>query len=110
MHELGMDTTNNNPIYGTPVNPHSDTYYCGGYSGGSDYATAAGLMPVTMSNDGGGSVRILNTYCGLYGLKPSHGRVSIRPSTNLAKSNGVAGPMAANMVEPRDSLPHHGTI
>lgn len=99
MHELGMDTTNNNPNYGTPLNPHNDRYYCGGSSGGSAYATAAGLVPVSMGNDGGGSVRIPCAYCGLYELKPSQGRVSIRPSSNLARSNCVAGPMTANMVD-----------
>jgi len=99
MHEFGMDTTNNNPNYGTPLNPHNDTYYCGGSSGGSAYAVAAGLVPFAMGNDGGGSIRIPSAYCGLYGLKPSHGRVSIRPSDNLARSNGVAGPMCANMVD-----------
>ncbi|EMC99159.1 hypothetical protein BAUCODRAFT_31474 [Baudoinia panamericana UAMH 10762] len=99
MHELGMDTTNNNPNYGTPVNPHNETYYCGGSSGGSAYTVSAGLMPVTMGNDGGGSVRIPSAYCGLYGLKPSQGRISIRPTMNLARSNGTPGPLAANMVD-----------
>ncbi|KAK4541941.1 hypothetical protein LTR36_007305 [Oleoguttula mirabilis] len=99
MHELGMDTTNNNPVYGTPLNPHNERYYCGGSSGGSGYAVSAGLVPVAIGNDGGGSIRIPSTYCGLYGLKPSHSRISIRPTSNLAKSTGVAGPMAANMVD-----------
>lgn len=85
MHELGMDTTNNNPIFGTPRNPNNANYYCGGSSGGSAYSVAAGLLPFSMGNDGGGSIRIPAGYCGLYGLKPSHGRVSIRPSSNLAK-------------------------
>ncbi len=99
MHELGMDTTNCNPNFGTPRNPHNREYYCGGSSGGSAYAVAAGLVPFAMGNDGGGSVRIPASYCGVYGLKTSHGRVSIRPTANLAKSNGVAGPIAANMID-----------
>ena len=99
MHELGCDTTNCNPIYGTPRNPNNQNYYCGGSSGGSAYAVAAGLMPFTMGNDGGGSIRIPSAYCGLFGLKTSHGRVSIRPTSNLAKSTGVAGPLAANMID-----------
>ncbi|KAK3723189.1 hypothetical protein LTR37_001912 [Vermiconidia calcicola] len=99
MHELGMDTTNNNPIFGTPRNPYDENYYCGGSSGGSAYSVGAGLIPFAMGNDGGGSIRIPTAYCGLYGLKTSSGRVSIRPSSNLAKSTGVAGPIAANMVD-----------
>lgn len=99
MHELGMDTTNCNPVFGTPRNPNNEHYYTGGSSGGSAYAVAAGLMPFAMGNDGGGSVRIPSAYCALYGLKTSHGRVSARPSSNLAKSTGVAGPIAANMID-----------
>ncbi|CAK3771479.1 amidase signature enzyme [Lecanosticta acicola] len=99
MHELGIDTTNNNPIFGTPRNPNNDQYYTGGSSGGSAYACAAGLMPLVQGNDGGGSIRIPANYCGLYGLKTSHGRVSSSPSLNLARSTGVCGPMAANMVD-----------
>jgi Asp-tRNA(Asn)/Glu-tRNA(Gln) amidotransferase A subunit family amidase len=99
MHELGMDTTNLNPNFGTPLNPYSPNYYCGGSSGGSAYAVAAGLMPFTLGHDGGGSVRIPSAYCGLFGLKTSHGRVSYRPTSNLAKSTGVPGPLAVNMVD-----------
>lgn len=99
MHELGMDTTNLNPNFGTPLNPYSSNYYCGGSSGGSAYAVAAGLLPFTLGHDGGGSVRIPSAYCGLFGLKTSHGRVSYRPSSNLAKSTAVPGPLAANMVD-----------
>ncbi|KAI5367289.1 Putative amidase [Septoria linicola] len=99
MHEFGADTTNNNPWYGTPLNPNNEKFYCGGSSGGSAYSVAAGLTPICEGNDGGGSIRLPANYCGLYGLKPSQGRISGRPSTNLAKSNGVAGPLAANMVD-----------
>ena len=53
----GTDTTNNNPVKGTPLNPHNPHYYTGGSSGGSAYAVAAGLLPVTMGADGGGSIR-----------------------------------------------------
>ena len=99
MHELGLDTTNNNPIRGTPLNPHCSTYYTGGSSGGSAYAVAAGLCCFSLGADGGGSIRIPSNYCGLYGLKPSHGRVSKNPTIGLARSNGVDGPMATNMAD-----------
>ncbi|KAL8673371.1 MAG: hypothetical protein Q9224_007526, partial [Gallowayella concinna] len=97
MHELGLDTTNNNPTKGTPLNPYNPSYYTGGSSGGSAYAVSSGLIPIALGADGGGSIRIPSAYCGLYGLKPTHGRISISPTTNLAASCGVVGPMASNM-------------
>jgi hypothetical protein len=48
MHEVGMDTTNNNPVTGTPLNPYNDKYYTGGSSGGSGYAVGAGLVPFAL--------------------------------------------------------------
>ena len=99
MHELGMDTTNSNPIRGTPLNPHNSSYYTGGSSGGSAYAIAAGLLPIALGADGGGSIRIPSSYCGIFGLKPSHGRVSGSPTQSLALSCGVLGPMCGSMAD-----------
>lgn len=99
MHELGMDTTNNNPWWGTPRNPYNSSYYTGGSSGGPAYAVASGIIPFAIGSDGGGSIRIPSNYCGLYGLKPSHGRVSISPLNNAGKSVTVYGPLAANMAD-----------
>ncbi|KAI4166058.1 MAG: hypothetical protein LQ342_000489 [Letrouitia transgressa] len=99
MHELGLDTTNNNPVKGTPLNPHNTNYYTGGSSGGSAYAISAGLVPIALGADGGGSIRIPSAYCGLYGLKPSHGRISGSPTVGLAPSTGVFGPMASSMAD-----------
>lgn len=99
MHELGIDTTNNNADGNTPLNPHNPKYYCGGSSGGSAYAVAAGLVPISLGVDAGGSIRIPATYCGIYGLKPTHGRVSIQPTHRVCASTGVAGPLAANMAD-----------
>lgn len=99
MHEFGLDTTNNNPVKGTPLNPHNPSYYTGGSSGGSAYAVAAGLLPVALGADGGGSIRIPSAYCGIFGLKPSHGRVSGSPTLSLAFSCGVLGPMASCMAD-----------
>ncbi|CAG8924047.1 unnamed protein product [Penicillium salamii] len=97
MHELGLDTNNNNPNYGTPRNPHNKDYYCGGSSGGSGYAVGAGLVPFALGADGGGSIRIPSSFCGIWGLKPSHGRVSGAPSQSLAPTVGVLGPMASSI-------------
>ncbi|KAF2668331.1 amidase signature enzyme [Microthyrium microscopicum] len=97
MHEVGMDTTNNNCVTGTPLNPYNDRYYTGGSSGGSGYAVSTGLVPFALGSDGGGSIRIPSNYCGVFGLKPSQSRVSIRPSVNVANSVVVAGPMAPDV-------------
>ncbi|PWW80212.1 amidase signature enzyme [Tuber magnatum] len=97
MHEIGFDTTNNNPNWGTPRNPYNKDYYPGGSSGGCAYAVGAGLVPIAVGADGGGSIRIPADHCGVYGLKPTHGRVSARPTLSIAASNGVVGPIAATM-------------
>ncbi|THH30247.1 hypothetical protein EUX98_g3928 [Antrodiella citrinella] len=97
MHELGADITNNNPAKGTPRNPYNTKYYTGGSSGGSAYAVGAGLVPIAVGADGGGSIRVPSNFCGVYGIKPSHGRVSERPSPNLAHTNSVIGPIAATL-------------
>ncbi|KAF2276989.1 amidase signature enzyme [Westerdykella ornata] len=97
MHEVGLDVTNNNPIWGTPRNPYNERYYTGGSSGGSAYAVASGIVPFAIGADGGGSIRIPSNFCGLYGLKPSHGRVSIAPTACMTNTTTVQGPLAANM-------------
>ncbi|KAF2808149.1 glutamyl-tRNA amidotransferas-like protein subunit A [Mytilinidion resinicola] len=99
MHELGMDTTNNNPNHGTPLNPYNENYYTGGSSGGAAYAVGAGLIPFAIGTDGGGSIRIPSSFCGVYGLKPSHGRVSSSPSPSIANTTVVLGPLAGNMAD-----------
>jgi Asp-tRNA(Asn)/Glu-tRNA(Gln) amidotransferase A subunit family amidase len=97
--EIGMDTSNNNPHHGTPINPYNTEYYSGGSSGGSASAVGAGIIPFALGCDGGGSIRIPSSWCGIYGLKTSHGWVSLRPYASRAKSTGVTGPMAANMID-----------
>ena len=97
MHECGLDTTNNNPTTGTPLNPHVPDYYTGGSSGGSAYSVAAGICPISLGVDGGGSIRLPASFCGIYGLKTSHGRVSARPTSNLGFSVGVCGPLACSI-------------
>ncbi|KAI1856054.1 hypothetical protein JX265_011951 [Neoarthrinium moseri] len=97
MHEFGMDTPGYNLTYGTPRNPYNSKYYCGGSSSGSAYAVAAGLVPFTMGSDGGGSIRIPASFCSVFGLKPTHGRVSFFPTQNHSNTAAVNGPMAADV-------------
>ncbi|KAM5344137.1 hypothetical protein ACJ41O_012674 [Fusarium nematophilum] len=97
MHEFGMDTTGNNPNYGTPPNPFNPNYYPGGSSSGAGYAVGTGLIPIALGGDAGGSIRIPASYCSVFGLKPTHGRLSSTPTPNPAPTCAVQGPMAADM-------------
>ncbi|KAK3303593.1 amidase signature domain-containing protein [Chaetomium strumarium] len=97
MHEFGLDTTGNNPIHGTPRNPHNPNYYTGGSSSGTGYAVSAGLIPIGLGSDGGGSIRIPSSLCGVFGLKPTHGRLSFRPGPNHSPTCAVLGPIACDI-------------
>ena len=76
MHEIGIGVTGLNPHHGVTRNPYNDAHYTGGSSSGSATAVAAGLCPVAISADGGGSIRIPAAFCGVVGLKPTYTRVS----------------------------------
>ncbi|CCC06653.1 hypothetical protein SMACR_00678 [Sordaria macrospora] len=97
MHEFGLDTTGNNPIHGTPRNPHNPNYYTGGSSSGTGYAVSAGLIPIGLGSDGGGSIRIPSSLCGVFGLKPTHGRLSFKPGQNHCLTCACLGPIAADI-------------
>lgn len=99
MHELGLDTTGDNPNWGTPSNPYNPHYYPGGSSSGSGACVGAGLVPIAVGADGGGSIRIPSAYNGVWGIKPSHGRVSIRPTPCFSSSVTVPGPIAATIAD-----------
>jgi aspartyl-tRNA(Asn)/glutamyl-tRNA(Gln) amidotransferase subunit A len=76
MHELAYGVTSVNPHFGTVRNPWDLDRIPGGSSGGSGSAVAAGMVPMAMGSDTGGSIRIPASFCGTVGLKPSFGRVS----------------------------------
>lgn len=89
--ELTYSLTGENAHYGTPENPHDARRVAGGSSGGSAAAVAGGLVDVALGTDCAGSVRIPASYCGLLGLRPTHGRVAIDGVLPLAPSFDVVG-------------------
>lgn len=76
MTEIGICPKGLQPHHGTARNPYDPSRYTGGSSAGSGAAVAAGLSPVSLGADGGGSARIPASFCGVVGLKPTFGRIS----------------------------------
>ncbi|HWA31497.1 MAG TPA: amidase family protein, partial [Rhizomicrobium sp.] len=102
--EFGLVATTESRLYGAAHNPWNLDHSTGGSSGGSAAAVAGGVVPLAHANDGGGSIRIPASACGLVGLKPSRGRISNGPdfgevidglATDLVVSKSVRDTAAA---------------
>ena len=99
MHEIGLGVTGLNIHYGTTRNPHHLDHYPGGSSSGSAAAVAAGLSPIAIGCDGGGSIRIPASLCGVVGLKTTWGRISTAGSAPLHWSIGSVGPITSTALD-----------
>lgn len=97
MHEFGMGTTGNNSNYGTARNPHAPDRYTGGSSSGPAAIVASGLCSAALGTDGGGSVRIPSSLCGVVGLKINYGRMSMEGCLCDSGTVEVIGPIASSV-------------
>ena len=96
-HEIALGVTNINPHFGTSRNPWDPSRITGGSSGGSAAAVAAGMCMAALGSDTGGSIRIPASLCGVVGLKPTYGRVSMRGVFPLSWNLDHAGPLARSV-------------
>ncbi|KAK9097041.1 hypothetical protein Sjap_022538 [Stephania japonica] len=97
MHELGLGVSGNNPNYGTARNPHALDRYTGGSSSGPAALVAAGLCSAAVGTDGGGSIRIPSSLCGIVGLKTTYGRTNMEGSLVDGGTMEIIGPLAATV-------------
>jgi aspartyl-tRNA(Asn)/glutamyl-tRNA(Gln) amidotransferase subunit A len=95
--EYALGVTGHNDWAGTPQNPWQRDYICGGSSSGSAAVVSAGIVPVALGSDTGGSIRLPAAACGLFGIKPSQGLVSRHGVFPLSTSLDTIGPLARSV-------------
>jgi len=97
MGEYAYDFTGENVHDGPSRNPHDPTRMSGGSSGGSASAVGGGLVPIALGSDTNGSIRVPSSFCGIFGLKPTYGRLSRARSFPFVASFDHLGPFARNV-------------
>jgi Asp-tRNA(Asn)/Glu-tRNA(Gln) amidotransferase A subunit family amidase len=99
MHEIGIGVTGANLVHGVARNPFDLKRHTGGSSSGSAAAVAAGLVPIALGTDGGGSIRIPSALCGVVGLKPTFPRLSSFGCYPTCVSLCQPGPIATHAID-----------
>jgi amidase len=89
--EVSLGILGENPFEGTPVNPRASGHVPGGSSAGSAAAVAGGLCDTALGTDTGGSVRVPASFCGIYGIRPTHGRLDLSGMMSQAPSSDTTG-------------------
>src|SRR5689334_1999410 len=97
MGEYAYDFTGENVHDGPSRNPHDPSRMTGGSSGGSGSAVGGGLVPIALGSDTNGSIRVPSSFCGIFGLKPTYGRLSRARSYPFVSSLDHLGPFARNV-------------
>jgi aspartyl-tRNA(Asn)/glutamyl-tRNA(Gln) amidotransferase subunit A len=99
MGEYAYDFTGENFHDGASLNPHDPSRMSGGSSGGSGTALAAGMVAASLGSDTNGSIRVPSSFCGLFGLKPTFGRLSRAGTFPFCASIDHLGPMARSAID-----------
>ncbi len=99
MGEYAYDFTGENIHDGPSRNPHDPTRMTGGSSGGSGSAVGGALVPLALGSDTNGSIRVPSSFCGIFGLKPTYGRLSRARSVPFVFSFDHVGPLARSVAD-----------